>query len=175
MAWATVASATITTDNTSANITTRQLISSAGLSNLGYLYRVTFKAGAEGLKIGAAYIGQASDSGDAYDFINTPTQLLFSGAWNCEIAANGSIVSDQAALVLPAGKNLIISFYTSTDTTKDTTKYVATLTNWQYYYKSGNDASTVDATGYSTGVAVNGISLIESTTDIGGIQVICSD
>ena len=149
-----------------ANYTIRQFINNAALSNVtGTLnYRITFNGGpAEGLKISAAYIGQGADSADPYDFAGTPTQILFGGSAGCTIAANGSIVCDPTAFTLASGKHLVISIFVTNDASYDSFKSKVTLTNWQYYYKAGgNDAATVNTTGYSAGNAAGSISLIET-------------
>jgi hypothetical protein len=174
MAWLTVASASLDSDGAGlANITFRQRIEAAGLTNAGLeKWRVTLMAGStEGLNISKAYIGQAADSGDAYDFAGTPTQLLFGGNANILIGAGSTTISDEVLFTLTSGKNLIISFFIANDTAHDIAKYKTTLANWQYYFKVGDDAATVNATGYTT--ATNdaiAVSLIEAFE--GGAQVI---
>lgn len=174
MAWLSVASAALDANSAYlANVTFRQRIESAGLINTGFAkWRVTFMAGStEGANIGKAYIGQCADSGD-YDFAATPTQLLFSGNPNVLIGAGSTTISDEVLFTLASGKNLLISFFVANDISHDIVKYKTTLANWQYYFKAGDDAATVDATGYTT--ATNdamGVSLIEAFSP-DGIQVI---
>jgi len=175
MSWLPVASAALDTNAAGlANITFRQRIENAGLSNSGLpKWRVTFMSGAaEGLNISKAYIAQAADSGDPYDYAGAPTQLLFSGNPNTTIAAGGTAISDDTTFSFASGKNLIVTFVVANDGSNDSAKYKVTLANWQYYFMAGDDAATVDATGYTT--ATNdaiGVSLIEAFSP-DGIQVI---
>ena len=176
MAWATVASAAL--DGNSAtlkDVTFRQVIDAGGLSNTGRSKtRVTFQAGtsAEGLSIGVAYIGVAG-AGDAYDFAATPTQILFSGVGNAVVPASGTLVSDEIAFTVPTSGNLVISFYVANDAANDTARYKVTVANWLYYFKAGNDAATVNTSGYTTSTNdALGVSLIESDEpSAGGIPI----
>ncbi len=127
--------------------------------------RVTFKSSSDSpLTIGNAYIGQAADAGDAYDFQTTPVELLFSGVSGFAIAANTTIVSDAAVYSIPSGKNLVVSAYCSGDASHGNVMKDNTSAGWSNYYKLANDASTVNATGYisNTGAHVVAVSLIEA-------------
>ncbi len=167
-AWVTSASSGIDANSgLHANRTIRVLINSAGLTNTGMSgVRVSFKASsAEILGIGAAYIGQAADAGDAYDFQAAPVQLLFGGAGSVEIAAGGTVVSDEAVFTIPAGKNIIVSFYVVNNTSKDGVLSKNSVANWMSYYKDAtNDASTVNASGYSSSTYTFAVSLVESSS-----------
>ena len=176
MAWATVASAALDTDGaTLKDLTIRQRIAAAGLTNADRLsWRVSFTAGStEGLNISKAYIGQVADAGDAYDFAGTPTQLLFSAAANITVGAGATAVSDAVGFTLGAGKNLLISFYIANDAAHDIGKYKAVQANWQYYFKAGDSAATVDTTGYTTaGNNALIVSLVEANSSDGsGIPI----
>ena len=168
MAWVTNTSAALDADTQwgAKPTTIRQVIAAAAISNAGLdKVRVTFRSGAsgEGLSISSAYIGQAADSGDAYDFQSTPVQLKFSGNNGFDIAVNSTITSDEAVFSIPAGKNIVVSFVVD-DSAADNTRYKATLSNYQYYLKtSTDDAATVNTSGYTTGADAAAISLIEST------------
>jgi len=97
--------------------------------------------------IGAMYIGAAAASGDDYDFGTTPTQVLFSGSGTVTVPIGGTtLVSDAMDFVVDATKPLIISTYMPLGRTAN----ITTLSGWVTRYKTGNDASTVNATGYST-------------------------
>lgn len=175
--WLTAASAALDADNnsTTTNYTWRQLIPSASISNTGNPYtRVTFKASSgEALTLNPVYIGQKADSGDAYDFKAAPVQLLFGGNAGFAIGAGETQVSDSAAFSIPAGKDIIISYYTSGDASHNGFRVKSSMTNWQPYYKSGNDAATQNATGYSAYTANYslGISLVEAGYDLSANKV----
>lgn len=181
MTWATVASATLDTDFDSGGtlITYRELITAAALSNTGLaLCRVTFSAGsAQGLKISKAYIAQAADSGDAYDFIGTPTPMLFSGVANCQIEAGASKVTDTTIFTIPTGKNIVISWAVPADASYDNLRALNVKTGWKAFYKGGDDAATVNATGYTDpgGYEVIGISLVEASYNGGQVIIWSSE
>lgn len=139
-------------DNANSGYTHRVLIAAAAISNSGLTYiRVTFESSSvEAWTIDKAYIGQAADAGDAYDFQTTPTQLLFSGSPGFAIALGTQKVSDQTTFTIPAGKNIIVSFHTSGDSSHDSIRRKTSQANWTTYYKSGDDAATINATGYGT-------------------------
>ena len=168
MAWVTNTLAALDADTQwgAKPTTIRQVIASAGLSNTGLgKVRVTFRSGAsgEGLSISSAYIGQAADSGDAYDFQATPVQLKFSGNNGFDIAVNSTITSDEAVFSIPTGKNIIVSFVVD-DSAADNTRYKTSLSNYQYYLKaSADEAATVNTSGYTTGANAVAISLVESS------------
>jgi hypothetical protein len=129
--------------------TVRQLIKAALISNTGLpLTRVGFKAGnAENLYITKAFIGVGASTGDEYDFESTPTQLLFGGDAYKDIPAGTLEYSDTAIFTIPASKNLIVSFYLGD--AKDTIRVQTSATNFDCWYKGGDEAATVDVTGFS--------------------------
>lgn len=97
--------------------------------------------------IGAMYVGTAASSGDDYDFATTPTPVLFSGSASATVPTGGAtLVSDATDFVVDASKPLIISTYMPSGRTAQ----ITTLAGWVTRYKSGNDAATINATGYST-------------------------
>lgn len=168
--WLNAYSASLDTDAnaTTTNYTWRIIFPTALLSNTGNPYvRVTFKASSsEALTLDPCYIGQKADSGDAYDFQAAPVQLLFGGNAGFAIAAGATQVSDSAAFSIPAGKDIIVSFYTSGDASHNgfLRQTVATIAS---YYKSGSDASTQNATGYSSYGTYNlSVHLIEAGYDL---------
>jgi len=112
-----------------------------------------------GCTISAMYVGAAAASGDDYDFATTPTPVLFSGSASAAIGAASSLVSDPTTFTVDASKPLIISTYMSV---AGRTANITTLAGWVTRYKSGNDAATVNATGYSTSAyAANFVTKIE--------------
>jgi hypothetical protein len=177
MTWINNASATPTADGDgNQNRTVRQVISYSVIANAKQSYcRITFKAGvSQGLKISEAYIGQAADSGDAYDFQTTPVQILFNGLASCTIEAGGSIVSDKMRFTIPEGKNIVISFYIPNDVNYDTTRYGA-QSGWSSYSISNNSAATVNVTGYDAGSNVVSVLSVDSFYFDGVSSVAISD
>jgi hypothetical protein len=176
MAWDTVASATLNADNAGwANHTIRQVISSAGLTNIGNKnYRITFRAGAaEGLKLAGVYIGLTATSGDNYDFDTTPTQVVFGGASSVTIAAGNNVVSDSVKFNLLASRNFMIAMNIENDTSYDTVRVLNTLTNWQGYYKSAvQEASTINVSSYVTSLAAFAVEKIESIDVSGAVTAV---
>ncbi|HOD52901.1 MAG TPA: hypothetical protein PKJ08_00100 [Candidatus Cloacimonadota bacterium] len=167
--WLTAASATFTrTYSPGSGYTRRQLIPSSDISNSGRPYtRVTFNNSISdiSLSLNPVYIGQKADSGDAYDFQTTPVELKFSGSSGFSIAAGQTITSDPALFTIPTGKDLLISFYESGSSRLSN----GVKNGWNYYYKAGNDAATVNATGYAAFYnTVLSISLIEAGILSGG-------
>jgi hypothetical protein len=138
--------------------TLRVRIEAAQLSNTGgSQVRVTLRGGdLAGAQIGSCYIGMAAATGDNYDFEATPTQLLFSGVGTATIAANTNLLSDAAVFTVAAGKALIVACYFSGSTSL---AIQSSATGWTSSYKSANDASTVDATGYTS--AINEAKLVK--------------
>jgi len=173
--WATAASTTGDADTAAANYTIRQIITSGALSNTGkHFVRVSFEASsADVFAITKAYIGLAADSGDAYDFAATPTQLLFSGAATFEIAAGQTKVSDAAGFYSVAGKNIIVSFHIANDAAKDNVRVDSSIAGWSWYSILGDDAATVNTTGYGAENANKafGVMKVETGSLIGGVMI----
>jgi len=133
------------TDNIGWTTTTaRYVIPASGLSQSGGKVRVKLSYRAGDWAFAKCYIGHQG-VGDSYDFDGNQVQLLFSGSAGATVSVGG-LVSDEVTFDLDSTKNLVISFYFSGDTgvpeRDDTAGY-------ELYYKSGDDAVTTDATGYS--------------------------
>lgn len=170
MTWLVSASATLDSDVTIAVTNTiRQFIPAADIANAGKaLVRGTFKASsAVQLITSKVFIGQGADAGDNIDFQATPTELLFGGGHGFTCAAGATIVSDPAVFTIPAGKPLVLSWYLST--AGGGGHQYGTNANWLTYYKAGDDAATVNISGYAAFGANGsyGVLLIEAST-IGG-------
>jgi hypothetical protein len=118
----------------------------------GSKVRITVRAPpGSALTFNEIWVGQASNSGDAYDFASTPQQLLFSASSSPQtIAANQFLVSDEITLTtaLDGISNLIFSVYFPS--TPAATLVTGSGGPPNSYYKNASDASTEDATGYST-------------------------
>lgn len=112
----------------------------------GTKVRLTIRANATyTVNVGAMYVGIGATSGDNYDFGATPTQVTFGGLTTATVTS-GDLLSDEIPLVVSPGDALLIATYMTG------TSSIPALTgaNRNSYYKSGNDASTVNASGYST-------------------------
>jgi hypothetical protein len=161
MAWVNVISPqTGNSDNGEwVSYTCRMLIPTAAISNAGLAkVRVAFfAASAEALYISKAYIGQAADAGDAYDFQSSPSQLLFATNAYKLVAANTYEYTDSLTFSIPAGKNLVISCYINGTDVQDSARMQSSMSGFAYYYKSGDDAATQNASGYSTGGTANAL------------------
>lgn len=107
------------------------------------------------------YIGHQAASGDNYDYASAPTQLLWGGNASGTVLANSFLTSDWASFAWNRTSGLVYTAYTDNVPTADEMgRYV--LTGASTYYKSGDDAATVDATGYS----VDGNNRINSVASI---------
>lgn len=128
--------------------------------------RVTFEAGAaEALTITNAYIGHAAISGDVYDFLSTPAQLLFSGNASILIPMGTSYTSDLTIFNYNKVNALVIALYVNGGAASDTPRVTTGLTNVNAYSKAAtNEAGTVDkSAGYAaSGGAAWAVNLIES-------------
>lgn len=141
--------------------TLRNVIASGSISQSGgSAARVTFRA-VSGAVLAAAYIGLKSATGDAYD-ADSMTQLLFSGSGSVTHGAGETVVSDAVAFNVPAGRGVVVTaYYSSGNAYQNTTNGSETTT--LLYYKSGNDAATANATGYtnSSSYAGAGVTKLE--------------
>ena len=110
--------------------------------------RFTFKGGiSEGCKIAKCYVGHQAASGEEYD-ADSFTQITFNAGDAFGVAtALDTISSDWINFVWDKSKNLIFSAYFD-DATKDNIVIAAGLGN--YFYKTGDEASLVDASGYTS-------------------------
>lgn len=161
--WRTSAAAVLSGSNTAqASRTVRQRIANTVITNFdGLQSRVTFQASTSGLgaRINAAYIGKAATSGDLYDFATTPFQLKFGGAAGTIWSPATSVVSDPVEWAPVAGDSVLITmaFGSPNNVARNTT-----LAGWQSWNKGGNDAATVNASGYTAGNPAFCISLLET-------------
>lgn len=154
------------------NNTVRVVLKSALLSYTGLVYaRVTFQSqdATNGLTVSKAYIGAAASAG-SYAFAATPRQLLFSAAANFAIGVNTTQVSDGVAFSIPASTDIVISFHISALSGFGGKSGLASGN--RLYYKAGDDAATVSASGYtaSTDGTIWPIIKIETAPEAGGIM-----
>lgn len=134
---------------TASNTTFRVRISSSQFvaGNGGSKIRITLEGATSGsITFSAIYVGKAASSG-SYAFATTPQQVLFSGSSSVTPPTSSTVVSDEVSFSLDTSSDLVVSLYASGS---GTVRAKTTLTGWATYYKSGNDASTVAATGYTS-------------------------
>lgn len=131
----------------------------------GVTISIKAQAGA-GTTVGKAYIGHKAASGDAYDFETTPVQILFGGSASKALAAGESAVSDKAAFIIESGKDVLVALYI---TGANHAKQGATADLYTYY-KGGDDAATVNKSGYTEDSAANGAVTLESITVHDGFE-----
>lgn len=161
--WFTSASAVLTTNDTGwAGYTMRQFIPNTAISNPGGTKsRLTLQAASTGnpVRVSAMFINTRNPAGDPYDFVTTPIQVKYNGLVSWTIAPGGQIVTDEIAYAPASGDDVVISFYfqLATDLRRATS-----APGWQVYYKFGNDASTVNASGYSPWFTADLVSKLET-------------
>ena len=141
-----------------ANYTMRLIVSSSILIP-GDQIRISLTAGTgTSAMMSSAYVGQAAASGDIYDFMGTPTQILFGGLSNITVPVNQTRVSDWVNYTYDRSTNLVVSIYFSGTTDLGSTPFPA---GWQSRYDTGNSSSTINVSGYTTAGAVYGVTAIE--------------
>lgn len=123
--------------------------------------RISFKsANSGGVVMGEAYVGKQAASGDAYDFATTPTPITWNGgSTTCTIPANTSQQSDEVNFAITSGDKLVFSFYFSGASSLRIFQDPGTSDICRY--KLGNDAATVDATGYTPDTLMESLNLVE--------------
>jgi hypothetical protein len=131
--------------------TFRQVIDANTLAFSGSKIRITFLAdAARTWVVDEVYFNHAATSGDAYDYIGTPTQMTFSGgSAGFSLTAGQSILSDEITFAFDKTKAFVIAM----DWVNTGSHGCATNTSasgWTTYEKVGDDAQTVDATGYTS-------------------------
>ena len=117
------------------------------LANAGTKLRLTVGGYTGGSwSIGALYLGHRAGSGDNYDFASTPSQVTVAGSptWS---GTTSDIICDEVPGTFNIGDRIMMSVYFPTAPAIARTG--TALASGSVYYKSGNDASTVDATGYT--------------------------
>ena len=147
-AWATAYSGAIggTISTGWSGYTMRQVIPAAS-TLAGSKVRLTLNVGSGVADIGAVFVGRRALSGDPYDFDSTPVSVLFSGSPGISVPGSTDIVSDEASLVVDGMTDLVVSVYFSGVTSLYPVASIGG--GFGNYYIAGNDASTVDASGYS--------------------------
>lgn len=146
--WSTTWDGVATTDSAGwGGYTLRAVVPAASLA-AGSKVRMTLAAGTSGCVVAKAYVGLRAASGDDYDFESTPTRMTFGGAAGVSIPGNGTVICDDVALTIPSGRALVLAVYFTSGSIK-----VFANSAWTEYDKSGDDAATVNASGYSSPVS----------------------
>ncbi len=143
--------------------TFRTIIPNSLLIQDGTTVRLTI-AEASGLnvQIDEFWIGHPAASGDAYDFDGNQAQVTFNtGNPGFTLTGPGTIVSDDITFNLDSSKDIIFSFFVPASPGNIPYRSIVGVTN---YFKSGNDAATENATGYTFGFG-NRAHLVELIID----------
>lgn len=104
------------------------------------------------------YVGIKAASGSAYDFASAPTELLWSGVSGVSLGINEHKWSDDLDFSLNGSQGVVVSGYFHQTPSSGATR-VTLGGGMAGYYKAGSDATTVDASGYTTygyGICVTG-------------------
>jgi hypothetical protein len=130
--------------------TFRVEILAGALTRTGDKVKLTFKAHTAPATFGVdkVYIGKKAASGSAYDFASAPTAVTFSGNPGFVITDDGTITSDEIVFDMD-GSAIIVSFHIINGSNDEPDAKSDTSANLTTYQKSGDDAATVNATGYA--------------------------
>jgi hypothetical protein len=163
---------TLTTQGASFNnFTIRQVIAASAISASGSQVVVAFQGdGAGTFTCSKAYIGEQAAAGDSYDFAAAPTQLTFGGNAGFTITGGNIIASDPLTFTLDETKSYVIAWLCPSSSTDDFGRQV-TLSGWSGFFKSGDDVTTVNATGYTTSDNVMGVYSLSVVASGDGGQV----
>lgn len=142
-----------------AGYTVRTRIKAGQISSSGSKIRLNFQISGAGV-LQKMYVGYPAATGDAYDFVAAPTQVTFDGGSPSRtFSAAGSVASDIMNFALDNTKDLLVSWYV----TGSGNAINASSTNVDSYHKSGDDAASVDATGYTASANYSrGIASVET-------------
>lgn len=107
------------------------------------------------------YIGHQALGGDLYDFDGNQVQVTFDGSAGDTVPIGTGLWSDPINIDITAGKSLVLSVYMSGSVSAPR----QSVDGFVRYYKSGDDAATTNATGYTSG---NYLQFIEDIVSISG-------
>jgi len=98
----------------------------------------------------AAYVGHRG-SGDIYDFAATPVQITVGSNGAFTLPQDGSVVSDDITFAYNGTSDLLVAFAITTNTAQDDirTLFGASVGTSYFFKYGGNDAVTVNKSGYS--------------------------
>lgn len=128
---------------------TLRLVIPAGDLLTGSKLRLTLRGASSGsdLSISKAYIGEQATGGDAYDFAASPAQVKVAGNASFTVPVAGTTVTDEITLAV-GGESLVFAA-----SCIDGDMSTSSRANWLKYEKPGDDASTVNASGYASGLS----------------------
>ena len=97
----------------------------------------------------SAHVGHRG-TGDSYDFAAAPVALTVGGMGTFELAQSGSAITDEITFAYTGTSDLLVAFAFTTNTAKDDIRTLFSGNGCSYWYKyGGNDAATVNKTGYT--------------------------
>lgn len=131
--------------------TLRVVIPSALFSSESNFLRAWFSGassnGSGQFNVVAAFVGLSAGS-PAYAFSATPVPLLFDTSSSVELLPGTLTKTDPAALFIDGSASVVLSFYVTMPVGRPFG--TNTPAGWGCFYKSGNDAATVGASGYTS-------------------------
>lgn len=138
-------------ENDRSNQTIRQVIPASAIVDGGGSVRITlFGATGEGFSVDSCYIGEQAASGDPYDFEASPTQVTFDGgSSSATIATAGTKESDAISFSVDPSKSYVVSYHI-TSSAVASLRAKSSESGFASYSKSGDDAATVNASGYAS-------------------------
>jgi hypothetical protein len=176
MAWTTTYEVTFNTDDdafedhTLRNTLTPALVESDGTIPVGATHiRLTFESSsAEALEITDAFVGHVAASGDGWD-ADDLTRITFNGGSNGVVIPLGRnrASSDPIPFTYDQVRNLIVTLHAANNVAASGVGRVVSVTGFQLYYKAAaNEASVLDASGYTTATSGRAFALmrVEFTT-----------
>jgi len=147
-AWTTVLSRTLNVDSSGwAGYSARQVLAAASLTDAtGSQIRITLKGPASGqIAVTKMYVQVGAGSG-SYAFSTTPVQVFVGGSASFTVGTGATVLTDAVTLGYDGTHDIVISIYTSGATSYAINQTANADTHW---YKLGDDAATVGATGYT--------------------------
>lgn len=125
----------------------------------GSQVRITIDSQGQPINMSKCYLQTGVNNADQIDFTAPPIQVAFSGS-NSIASAGGTFVSDPVPLVQDGTFSIVVSlFFNSTTTLRRGS--TATSQGWASYFKSGDDAATVNASGYTLANDSYGVTKLE--------------
>ncbi|AAT69481.1 gp88 [Alphaproteobacteria phage PhiJL001] len=135
----------------------------------------------QGMIVTSCYIAHGSLTGNAYDFVETPTQVRFDGGnANFAIGAASSIVSDVIDFEYNGTSPLVVSFWCDTGNGAQDSFTSLEVANWECYFLAGDNAATVAPAGvWSTttlsGVGITNVEMVQTGDPLFGEVVFLSN
>jgi hypothetical protein len=151
-AWVTTANlGTISSTSSGWNgYTLRQIIPASAMAAGSRVRVQLYNAGTAGTQavISKAYFGKQAASGDPYDFDATPEQMFFGGNPGVTILPAMPQYTDGLVTPITADAYVLAVYFSGTTAVAH---FTTGATGFADYYKLGDDATTVNASGYTLG------------------------